>query len=200
MASHALHLAPPLSLGARADLGAHDELTTRALAGDIAAWNALIAKHNHRVVVSLLARGIVVERAKDIAQDAWLRLIEQQRAGNLSELKLPALAVTQAIFLSIDAARRDVRARTLPEAEAHGVADPCPGADMRMMSEERLALAEKVLGKCAPSARRVFELAYGGEGLSHADIAERVGLSTQRVRQIVCEVRKLLRAAMEDAR
>ena len=192
MATQALFLAPQVQ-GAAAPV----DLTERALAGDMVAWNALIARYNQRVVVALLARGVPIERAKDVAQDAWLRLIEQQRAGNLRELKLPALAVTQAIFLSIDAARRDGRERATGGDEADELVDPCPPADLRMMSEERFALADEVLGKCAPSARKVFELAYGGEGLSHADVAERVGLSTQRVRQIVCEVRKLLRAAIE---
>jgi RNA polymerase sigma factor (sigma-70 family) len=196
MATHALFLAPARSEPAAAET----DLTSRALGGDIVAWNALIGRHNHRVVVTLLGRGVAIERAKDIAQDAWLRLIEQQRAGNLRELKLPALAVTQAIFLSIDAARRDGRERATLDEEAADVVDPGPSADLRLMSEERLAIAEKVLRKCAPSARKVFELAYGGEGLSHGDIAGRVGLSTQRVRQIVCEVRKLLRAAMEGGR
>jgi RNA polymerase sigma factor (sigma-70 family) len=193
MASQALFLAP--SLDGRVATETDD--AARALCGDMVAWNALIARYNHRVVVALLARGVSIERAKDVAQDAWLRLIEQQRAGNLRELKLPALAVTQAIFLSIDAARRDGRERATLDDEAEGVVDPCPPADLRMMSEERFAIAEKVLSQCGPNARRVFELAYGGEGLSHADVAERVGLSTQRVRQIVCEVRKLLRSAIE---
>jgi RNA polymerase sigma-70 factor (ECF subfamily) len=43
----------------------------------------------------------------------------------------------------------------------------------------------------------VFRLAYGGEGLSHAEVARRVGLSLQRVRQILCEVRAKLREAMQ---
>ena len=75
-------------------------LCVRALEGDTAAWNALIAKHDHRIVVSLLARGVRIDRAKDIAQEAWIRLIEQQRAGRLSHLQLPGLAVAQAAFLS----------------------------------------------------------------------------------------------------
>src|SRR5271154_1359446 len=82
---------------------AHDmderTLCERALHGDTASWSALVQKHNHRVVVALLARGIPIDRAKDIAQDAWLRLVEQQREGRLSHLQLPGLAITQATFL-----------------------------------------------------------------------------------------------------
>jgi len=173
-----------------------EDLGARALRGDEAAWNALVARHNQRVVVALLGRGLPLERAKDIAQEAWLRLLEQQRAGKLTELKLPALAITQATFLSLDAARKD--GKTLALAEGFDAADPRPLSEQRLIGEERLARAEQLLSKCSPSARQVFTLVYGGGGLSHADVAERVGLSVQRVRQIVCEVRKELRRAFEE--
>ena len=72
----------PASVGAVAEgLTVSATLEARALRGDQAAWNALVARHNPRVVVALLGRGLPLERAKDIAQEAWLRLIEQQRAG-----------------------------------------------------------------------------------------------------------------------
>jgi RNA polymerase sigma-70 factor (ECF subfamily) len=172
------------------------DLADRALRGDEAAWNALVAKHNQRVVVALLGRGLSLERAKDIAQEAWLRLIEQQRAGKLRELKLPQLAITQATFLSLDAARRD--GRTLPMTESFDAADPRPLSEQKLIGEEELARAQRVLAKCSPSARKVFALVYGGGNLSHADVAEQVGISVQRVRQIVCEVRKELRRAFEE--
>jgi RNA polymerase sigma-70 factor (ECF subfamily) len=173
------------------------DLSERALRGDEAAWNALVAKHNQRVVVALLGRGLPIERAKDIAQEAWLRLLEQQRAGKLRELKLPSLAITQATFLSLDAARRD--GKTLALADGFDAADPKPLSEQRLIGEEELARAERVLAKCSPSARKVFSLVYGGGNLSHAEVAEEVGLSVQRVRQIVCEVRKELRRVFDEA-
>jgi RNA polymerase sigma-70 factor (ECF subfamily) len=180
-------------------------LCSRALEGDTAAWNALIAKHGHRVVVSLLARGVRIDRAKDIAQEAWIRLIEQQRAGRLSHLQLPGLAIAQAAFLSLEAARRDgSRGEPLPldgDAAvgrlATDLVDPAADAETRLLTSERVERAEQVLATFAPNARDVFRLTYGGDGLSHADIAKKVGLSLQRVRQILCEVRKELRAALE---
>ncbi len=65
------------------------------------------------------------------------------------------------------------------------------------MTEERVAKALEVLSGCSSSAREVFRLVYGGDGLSHAEVAQRVGLSLQRVRQILCEVRARLRVAMQ---
>lgn len=173
-------------------------LCERALCGDISAWNVLVQKHNHRVVVSLLARGVRIDRAKDIAQDAWIRLIEQQREGRLSHLQLPGLAVAQAGFMALEAARRMKRTEPL-EGAPEELPDPSADAEAQLISEERLARAEKILSRCSPSAKSVFHLVYGGEGLDHAEVAERLGLSLQRVRQIVCEVRKLLRAAVEGS-
>lgn len=173
-------------------------LCDRALGGDISAWNVLVQKHNHRVVVSLLARGVRIDRAKDIAQDAWIRLIEQQREGRLSHLQLPGLAVAQAGFMALEAARRMKRTEPL-EGAPEELPDPSASAETQLITEERLAKAEKILSRCSPSAKSVFHLVYGGEGLDHAEVAERLGLSLQRVRQIVCEVRKLLRAAVEGS-
>jgi RNA polymerase sigma-70 factor (ECF subfamily) len=174
-------------------------LCANAMRGDMSAWNVLVQKHNHRVVVSLLARGVRIDRAKDIAQDAWMRLIEQQREGRLTHLALPGLAITQAGFLALEAARRARRTDPVDvEPETIGVADPSASAEAKLLTEEQLARAQKVLARCSPSARKVFQLAYGEEALGHAEVAAKVGLSLQRVRQIVCEVRKELRASIDD--
>jgi RNA polymerase sigma-70 factor (ECF subfamily) len=181
----------------------HERLCSAALRGDPGAWNALVQKHNHRVVVALLARGVRSDRAKDLAQEAWIRLIEQQRNGRLLRLQLPGLAIAQASFLALESARREassLRHEAQDGAEmAVAAIDPQADAEERLLTEERVARAVEVLSTCSPSARKVFRLAYGGDGLSHADVASRVGLSLQRVRQILCEVRAKLRSELEGA-
>jgi RNA polymerase sigma-70 factor (ECF subfamily) len=176
-------------------------LCAAALSGDGEAWSALVQRHNHRVVVALLARGVRVDRAKDIAQEAWMRLVEQQRQGRLDRLQLPGLAIAQATFLALESARREGGVRRhepLDEpAFAAALADPREDAEARLVTEERVERAVEVLSGCSPSAKKVFRLAYGGAGLSHSEVAEKVGLSLQRVRQILCEVRAKLRAALE---
>jgi RNA polymerase sigma-70 factor (ECF subfamily) len=54
------------------------------------------------------------------------------------------------------------------------------------------------LRRCPSRAQQVFREVYGPAEASHADVARRLGLSVQRVRQIVCEVRARLRRALED--
>jgi RNA polymerase sigma-70 factor (ECF subfamily) len=178
-----------------ASLG-EDELTRGALAGDNSCWSALIARHSHKVVVALLAQGIALEQAKELAQETWLRLLQQQRAARLTELKLPGLAIVQARFLAASARRRG--APTIAEPSAAG-ADPLALADEQLIGQQQLQRVAVALQSCPPSLRRVFQLVYENPELTYAEVAERLGLSTQRVKQIVCEVRKQLRAVLEDA-
>ncbi|WP_246137134.1 MULTISPECIES: RNA polymerase sigma factor [Myxococcus] len=179
-----------------------ESLSRKALAGDRGAWDALVARHHRRVVVSLLARGVRVDRAHELAQETWARLIQQQQRGLLTELRLPNLALTQAAFLAADDARRVRResisgaVEELPERQ-HPV-DPSVSAERRLLSEEQLSRAHAALAQVSPSARSVFLLACDGQELPHAEVAAKVGLSVQRVRQILCEVRKKLRTALEE--
>jgi RNA polymerase sigma-70 factor (ECF subfamily) len=168
-----------------------------ALAGDAAAWAALIKRHDHKVVVALLARGVLLERARELAQETWLRLMEQQRQGRLAALTLPGLAIVQAGFLAANDRRR-------PEAlwadghEGDG-ACPTPSAEARVIGRQQLAVLGQALGACPPGARRVFMEVYDHPELGYAEVAARVGLSVQRVKQIVFEVRKRLRQALDEA-
>lgn len=176
-------------------------LCEAALQGRRDAWDALIRRHNHRVVVSLLGRGVRIDRAQELAQEAWARLVEQQREGRLQRLSLPGLAVTQAAFLSLDdLRRRQPGSAGLSDgsALAAGLADPSAGVEERLLSREQLERAQAALLGCSPSAQKVFRLLYDNPAISHAEAAQQVGLSLQRVRQILCEVRKKLRVVIEE--
>lgn len=173
------------------------ELLRGALDGDGDAWSLLIARHNHRVVVSLLARGVPLDRAKDLAQETWMRLIESQRRGRLSSLSLPGLAIVQAGFLLANARRQGDGCR----GRAHPVGEPtcvCPAPDEQLINKQELHRVAAALDGLSPSARRVFQFVYEHPELSYAEAALQLQLSTQRVKQTVCEVRKRLRAALTD--
>jgi len=172
------------------------ELVALALTGDRDAWGLLIERHDHRVVISLVARGIRLAAARELAHRTWIRLIDQQRAGRLLRLELPGLAVRQAAFLALDAARRRDPELADPEG-AEALADPNPDAELRLIRREELARAHAELARCSPAARAVFTLLYTNPGLPHAEAARQLGLSVQRVRQTLCEVRARLRLAIE---
>jgi RNA polymerase sigma-70 factor (ECF subfamily) len=169
------------------------DLERAALAGDAGAWSELIARHQHKVLVAVLARGVPLERARELVQETWLRLMEQQRAGRLEALVLPGLAIVQAGFLAANDRRRGNFVPLVASGETTSAS-----AEDSVIGRERLARVERALAGCPAGARRVFEMVYDHPELGYAEVASRVGLSVQRVKQIVFEVRQRLRGALAE--
>lgn len=176
-------------------------LVARALEGDRDAWSALIARHQRRVLLMLLARGVRVDRARDIAQETWARLVAHQRAGRLDRLELPGLALKQAEFLALDEARRMRRdGDDASKEEVAFLRDPAPSIEDRLVSRSELARARAELDRCSARARRVFLAVYENPEVPQAVTAERLGLSVDRLRHALGEIRARLRGALDDDR
>lgn len=173
------------------------ESKTRETPADVD-WDAHMQRYGRRVVVSLLARGVLPERAKELAQDAWFRVIQAHRRGKLPELKVPGIVIKQAAFLLHDDRRRSSsRYAHEPIDEA---AQPQPDErefEAQLAARHQLRQVQAVIKDAHPNARRVFEMMYGGDAHSASEIAEALGLSVQRVRQIGCELRKTLRRELQ---
>lgn len=164
-----------------------------------ARWEALIAEHDRKVALSLLARGARLNEARDVSHEAWARLFEQHVTGRLPRLELPGLAIAQAGFLWAERLRQRARPlEPIDAPEAVSVVDPQASVERRLLSRDELSRARQALEGCGRRAREVFTLAYEHPELPHAEIARKVGLSLQRVRQTLCEVRAKLRAALEE--
>ena len=124
-----------------------------------------------------------------------MRLMEQQRAGRLATLTLPGLAIVQAGYLAANERRQASGRPSGPPVEPAFLQT----AEESVIGRERLARVERALADCPAGARRVFELVYDRPELGYAEVASRVGLSVQRVKQIgIFEVRKRLRGALGD--
>ena len=158
-------------------------------------WDAAIRQYDRRVYLSVLALGLPADRAREIVQATWTRLMEQHARGAIGELELPGLAIRQARFLALNELRRARREhRTLA-----AVPDLPPPADVEQLvgSREEFARVLAAVATCSPTARQVFRLVYGTPGGSAASAAKELGLSLQRVRQILCETRVHIRAAVD---
>ncbi len=159
-------------------------------------WDAAIRQHHGHVLAWVLAHGIAPGRAEELVQEVWMKLMRQHEAGRLMRIDLPALALAQARFLAKDELRRRVREQPHPhdtdETPSHA------RIEHRIDARTRLAKIVYVLEREPANVRAVFEHTYGGAGLCATDVAAKVGLSTQRVRQILCELRAKLRAHFED--
>jgi RNA polymerase sigma factor (sigma-70 family) len=159
-------------------------------------WDDAIRRHDRQVYLSVLALGMVPARAREISQAAWTRLMEQHATGALAELELPGLAIRQARFLALNELERGRTERrvlaAVPDPE-----DP-PDPERALDSRAQIARVLAALATCSPTARKVFRLVYATPGGTPASAAREVGLSLQRVRQILCETRKHIRGAIEE--
>lgn len=166
-------------------------------AQDQSLWDDAIRRHDGKVFLSLLALGLAPERAREIAQSAWTRLMEQHADGNLEEMRFPGLAIRQARFLALNEIKRQRTEQRTLEA----VPDPPAEMDAEHIAigREQLDRALDVLAGCPATAKKLFRLVYAEPHMSHAEAAREVGLSLQRVRQILCETRKRIRRAIEES-
>ncbi len=176
-------------------MGAKAEPEARA---DVIDWDAALQTYGRRVVVSLIAKGALPERAKELAQDAWLRVIQNHRSGRLTEVRLPGVVIKQATFLWQDDRRRC--SSRLTHESADGTVQP--HRDERELEQQaaarhKLRKVREIIDRAPLNARRVFELMYDGDAPPASEIAQALGLSVQRVRQIACEFRKTLRSQLE---
>lgn len=147
------------------------------------------------LIVRLLATGCTLERAQELAQETWTRLIEQDRRGRLPEVSLPGLAIRQSLFLAKDALRHMNREPPFSGDVDKQAANECQ--ESRVLARDELRHAERLLKTLSSSAQTIFRLAYGPDRPTAAEIAKQVGLSTQRVRQTLCEVRRRLAESRE---
>jgi DNA-directed RNA polymerase specialized sigma24 family protein len=159
-------------------------------------WAEAIRAHDRRVYLSVLALGLPPDRAREIAQSAWARLIEQHARGALGDLELPGLAIKQARFIAFNELKRSkVELRALA-----AVPDGQPAADVERVvaSREQIDRVLAALATCSATARAVFRIVYATPGGTAQRAAQEVGLSLQRVRQILCETRHHIRKALEE--
>lgn len=131
--------------------------------------------------------------AEDVVQDTWLRLRERSDPEAWREPR--AVLFTAAANLATDAHRRSAAADKVfsrgedVEASACARSDPEAQADA-LGRLERLAVA---LERLPPACREAF-LLNRLEGLSHAQIASRLGVSTKSVQRYI---ERALRACLE---
>ena len=120
--------------------------------------------------------------AEDILQDVWLNLRERSDPNTWREPR--AVLFTAAANLAIDARRRDKRAdkvfaRQQPESDAEC---PRPNPESEADAASNLERLNAVLAELPPLCRQAF-LLNRLEALSHAEIGQRLGISTKSVQR-----------------
>ena len=148
---------------------------SRALAGDTAAFGALV-RDQQRSVYSLALRMLADrQKAEDLAQEVFLRLYRNlSSVVSIAHLSFWLRKVT--LHGAIDRLRRDKRHEAVPLEEADGVASDSVDADPLL--ERRLRI---LLQQLPPAPRAVLLLRYQ-EDLEPTEIARTLSMSINTVK------------------
>lgn len=160
----------------------------------------LFRKHNRSLVSLLAARLHSMEEAKEVAQEAYVKLLQLDRPGTVSLLQ--AYLFRTACNLALDRVRqRTVRSRLLNE-HAADLADDLSGLEQtleaRALADDELRLLQVSLGELSEKCRRTF-LLYRLEGLDQHTLANRVGITERMVRYYISYAMKYCRLRMGGA-
>jgi RNA polymerase sigma factor (sigma-70 family) len=152
-----------------------------------AAVSQLFREHNRLLVGYLTARLRSEQEAKEVAQEAYVRLLQLQEPGTPSLLR--AYLFKTATNLAIDRLRhRSVRHRVEEQPELfeeltttrNELDDPAKQLMAREQADQLLGYLQELPIKC----QDVFSL-HRLEGIPQHDVAVRLGLSERMVRRYV---------------
>ncbi|MFT3976163.1 MAG: RNA polymerase sigma factor [Sphingomonas bacterium] len=125
------------------------------------------------------------DRAADIAQDTYFKLAAIQPEGRVID-NHRAYIYRVAGNLAIDTLRREGREAawfTGDEPDA-AIADPTPSQERSAIAADRLRKVEEALETLPPKARLALML-FRVDGLTHAEIAMRLGVSESMVAKYI---------------
>lgn len=124
------------------------------------------------------------QRAEDVSQDTFVRLLARPDLQAPREPR--ALLATIARGLLVDQFRRNDLERAYLEELALAPRDLHPSPEDQALILENLREIDRLLGQLSSKARAAF-LYNRLDGLGHAEIAERLGVSPSRVRQYLAQ-------------
>ena len=172
-----------------------DLLRRIAERADPAAFRELYEAYGPRVKAYMMRRGADAGTAEDLAQETLLTVWRKAGlyAGDKGSMTTWVFAIAR--NLRIDRLRREVPWQELPEwrlAEASG--EPLP--DEAMAEKERRQRVQSALAGLPGEQKEVVALAYL-EGLSHSEIAARLGMPLGTVKSRMRIAYQKIRTVLE---
>jgi RNA polymerase sigma factor (sigma-70 family) len=151
-------------------------LVKRATDGDDRAWERLVSQYE-KLIWSLTRQFRLGDSdAEDVAQTAWLRLIE-----NIDRIERPdrigswlATTVRRECLRRLEAGKRAVFVDD--EGAFDAVISYLPGADERVLTEDRAREVRDALARLPRRWRRMLDLLMADPPVSYAEISTELGL------------------------
>lgn len=171
--------------------------------GDLA-LPGLFDHHRAELLRFVTARTGDMAEAEDILQELWLRA-SAQPAASIEHWRAYLFRAANNLVIDRVRARRRREARDRdwteslhgPSAGGEEIPDPADTADRAIENEQEARRIATAIEALPDGARRVFEL-HKIDGLSHAEVADRLGISRSGVEKHMAVAMKHLRRALAD--
>lgn len=160
--------------------------------------STIYADEQSRLRRHLIRRGLSAPAAADIVQDAFVKLL---RAPKDDIRDVRAYLRRAAETIAIDDWRRQRRSDSVIDSAGYQqdvVADSAPAPDAAIMAREEQAALVAAIEALPPRCREVL-LLHRFEGLSYAEIAQRLGISRNTVMVHLANAMSALRRRLRDA-
>jgi len=164
------------------------------------AWDIsqLFRLHAGAIAAALRRRGANADVAEDITQDAFVRVIAAPPGDQAVGYNPRGYLFRVSYNLLIDLRRRE---RSLPMVgldldDLDRLPSSTPSAEAVVYDRQRLALTEKALNELPERTRRAFEM-HRTEGLTIAEVGQRLGVSTSRAWGLIQEAYQHLRIRLK---
>ncbi len=163
---------------------------------DVEAFKKLFQSYAPRVKSYMMRQGADPNVAEELAQETLLMVWRKAALYSGEKGSATTWIFTIARNLRIDRLRREVAWQPLPEgAEDEPSTDPLP--DEELDARERRDRVRAALAELPADQSEVVTLSYI-EGLSHSEIAERLGLPLGTVKSRMRLAYQKVRSAVED--
>lgn len=172
-------------------------------AGSSDGIEAVYHSHRSELLRFLTARLGDATEAEDILQELWIRLHNTSGSPIAnSRAYLYRMAQNLVVDRIRERQRRMKRERLWLEARGEASiagepADQAKNAEEALLEREETARLADAIGSLPYGARRVFEL-HKQQGLSHAEVAIRLGISKSGVEKHMAAAMKYFRRALLD--
>lgn len=175
------------------------ELLHRVAAnGDVEAFRELFQAYAPRVKSYMMRQGADASTAEELAQETLLTVWRKAALYSGEKGSATTWIFTIARNLRIDRLRKEIAWQPLPEETREEASDD-PGPEEEVSARERRERVQKVLDTLPPEQSEVVMLSYV-EGLSHSEIAERLGMPIGTVKSRMRLAYEKIREAVEDLR
>lgn len=152
------------------------------------ALSRLFEEHNRTLHSFLLTRLGNEQEAREVAQEAYVRLLQLDRPGTIGFLR--AYLFKTVANLAVDRIRQQINRARLDQIAPRAETVDRLGPDHRLMATEELDMLERALFELPQSLRRAFVL-HRFEECSTADIARDLGVRERSARNYISRVELL---------